>query len=102
MLKSIYYIFRYFPFYYKLFRDYKKTINYSKLLIAEVQLLFPNWNSVVNTENQKRMKDYILIQTLWTAGFCLLRGERIKDNELKAIVNISALAPFYDDFFDKR
>ena len=102
MLKSIYYIFRYFPFYYKLFRDYKKTINYSKLLIAEVKLLFPNWNSVVNTENQKRMKDYILIQTLWTAGFCLLRGERIKDNELKAIVNISALAPFYDDFFDKR
>lgn len=69
--------------------------------MAEVMPFFSNWDSVVDIENQRRMRDYIIIQTVWTAGFCLLRGERIKDNELKAIVNISALAPLYDDFFDK-
>jgi len=101
MLRSVYYIVRYFPFYFKLARDYKRTVRYTKCLLKEVKPKFKNWESVVDVENQRRMRDYILIQTLWTAGFCLLRGQRIQENELKAIVNISALAPLYDDFFDK-
>lgn len=101
MLKTIFNLFRYFPFYFKLYKDFKRTQRYTHKLLSEVKPLYPNWSSIVDSENQKRMNDYILIQTMWTAGFCLLRGERIKDNELKAIVNISALAPLYDDFFDK-
>ena len=101
MLKSFYYLIRYFPFYFKLFRDYYRIKFYYKELLREVRLKFPKWEDVVSPENQNRMRDYILIQTMWTAGFCLLRGDRIEDNELKAIVNISALAPLYDDFFDK-
>ncbi|MAS51809.1 MAG: hypothetical protein CMD20_01260 [Flavobacteriales bacterium] len=81
--------------------DYKRVLKYTKQLLKEVKPKFQNWDVLINAENQRRMRGYILIQTLWTAGFCLLRGERIKDNELKAIVNISALAPLYDDFFDK-
>lgn len=101
MLKSLFYIVRYFPFYFKLFQDYKRTQRYTNELLSEVKPLFSNWNSIVDIENQRRMRDYILIQTLWTSGFCLLREERMSKNELKAIVNISALAPLYDDFFDK-
>jgi hypothetical protein len=81
--------------------DYKRVLKYTKQLLKEVKPKFQNWDVLIDAENQRRMRGYILIQTLWTAGFCLLRGERIKDNELKAIVNISALAPLYDDFFDK-
>lgn len=101
MLKSFYYLIRYFPFYFKLYKDFKRTKRYSNELFKKVKPQFEDWELIVDVENQKRMRDYILIQTMWTAGFCLLRGERISDNELKAIVNISALAPLYDDFFDK-
>ena len=101
MLKSVVNIIRFLPFYVKLYMDYKRVLKYTKQLLKEVKPKFQNWDVLINAENQRRMRGYILIQTLWTAGFCLLRGERIKDNELKAIVNISALAPLYDDFFDK-
>lgn len=101
MLKTFINLLRYFPFYYKLYKDYNRVNKYTKELLSTVKPLFKNWSDIVDDENQKRMNDYILIQTMWTAGFCLLRGERLKDNELKAIVNISALAPLYDDFFDK-
>lgn len=101
MLKSFYYIVRYFPFYFNLCQDFKRINKYTKELFKEVRPKFSDWEDIVNPENQKRMHDYILIQAMWTAGFCLLRGDRIKDNEIKAIVNISALAPLYDDFFDK-
>lgn len=101
MLRAFFKIVRYFPFYFTLYKDFRRIKRYSTQLLGEVKPLFVSWDKVVDTENQKRMRDYILIQTMWTAGFCLLRGERIKDNELKAIVNISALAPLYDDFFDK-
>ena len=101
MLKSVVNIIRFLPFYVKLYMDYKRVLKYTKQLLKEVKPKFQNWDVLIDAENQRRMRGYILIQTLWTAGFCLLRGERIKDNELKAIVNISALAPLYDDFFDK-
>lgn len=101
MLKSVVNIIRFLPFYVKLYMDYKRVLKYTKQLLKEVKPKFQNWDVLIDAENQRRMRSYILIQTLWTAGFCLLRGERIKDNELKAIVNISALAPLYDDFFDK-
>lgn len=101
MLKSIYNLLRYFRFYYKLFQDFRRTERYYSELLEEIKPFFPNWNQLIDSENQKRMRDYVRIQTMWTAGFCLLRGDRIQDNELKAIVNISALAPLYDDFFDK-
>jgi hypothetical protein len=84
-----------------LFQDFKRINKYKKKLFSEVQPKFPDWNIIVDSENQKRMHDYILIQAMWTAGFCRLRGNKIEDNEIKAIVNISALAPLYDDFFDK-
>ena len=101
MLKSIFNIIRFSPLYVKLYIDYKRTLKYTRQLLKEVKPKFENWDLLINAENQRRMRGYILIQTLWTAGFCLLRGERIKNNELRAIVNISALAPLYDDFFDK-
>lgn len=101
MLKSVVNIIRFLPFYVKLYMDYKRVLKYTKQLLKEVKPKFQNWDVLIDAENQRRMRGYILIQTLWTAGFCLLRGERIKGNELKAIVNISALAPLYDDFFDK-
>lgn len=101
MLKSVVNIIRFSPFYVKLYIDYRKVLKYTKQLFQEVKPKFQNWDALIDAENQRRMRGYILIQTLWTAGFCLLRGERIKSNELKAIVNISALAPLYDDFFDK-
>jgi len=101
MLKSVVNIIRFSPFYVKLYMDYRKVLKYTKQLFQEVKPKFQNWDALIDAENQRRMRGYILIQTLWTAGFCLLRGERIKSNELKAIVNISALAPLYDDFFDK-
>ena len=101
MLKSVVHIIRFLPFYVKLYMDYKRVLKYTKQLFKEVKLNFENGDLLIDKQNQRRMRDYILIQTLWTAGFCLLRGQRIKDNELKAVVNISALAPLYDDFFDK-
>ena len=101
MLKFIYNIIRFFPLYVKLYTDYKRTLKYTKQLFAEVKPKFKNWETLIDHGNQTRMRDYILIQTLWTSGFCLLRGERINANEIKSIVNISALAPLYDDFFDK-
>tara|TARA_B100000401_G_C52715856_1_gene676187 strand:- start:33 stop:1022 length:990 start_codon:yes stop_codon:yes gene_type:complete len=101
MLKSVVNIIRFLPFYVKLYMDYKRVLKYTRQLFKEVKPKFQNWDVLIDAENQRRMRGYILIQTLWTAGFCLLRGERIKNNELKAIVNISALAPLYDDFFDK-
>jgi len=101
MLKAIFYITRFSPLYLKLYKDYKRIKKYTKQLLKEVKPKFENWEVLISAENQRRMRGYILIQTLWTAGFCLLRGERIKENELKAVVNLSALAPLYDDFFDK-
>ncbi len=101
MLKSVVNIIRFLPFYVKLYMDYKRVLKYTRQLFEEVKPKFQNWDVLIDGENQRRMRDYILIQTLWTIGFCLLRGERIKNNELKAIINISALAPLYDDFFDK-
>tara|TARA_Y100000766_G_scaffold138795_1_gene119338 strand:+ start:2801 stop:3790 length:990 start_codon:yes stop_codon:yes gene_type:complete len=101
MLRAIFYIIRFLPLYLKLYIDYKRILKYTKQLFKELKPKFENWDALIDNENQKRMRGYILIQTLWTAGFCLLRGERIKENELKAVINISALAPLYDDFFDK-
>lgn len=101
MLKSIFNILRFLPFYLKLYSDYRRILKYTNNLLSSVQKKFKNWDSLIDLQNQRRMRSYILIQTLWTAGFCLLRGDRIKNNEIKAIVNISALAPLYDDFFDK-
>lgn len=102
MLKSVYYLLRYFPFYFKLFKDFRRTRKYSVNLINSLKIEIEGWEKTVDRVNQKRMHDYIVIQTMWTAGFCLLRGNRISDKELVAAVNISALAPFYDDFFDKE
>ena len=101
MLKLLYNIIGFLPTYAKLYIDYKRVLKYTRQLFAEVKPKFNNWDALIDSQNQRRMKDYILIQTLWTAGFCILKGERIKSNEIKAIVNVSALAPIYDDFFDK-
>ena len=101
MLKSIYIFLRYFPFYLKLYWDFKRVRKYSQELLISVKSKFQNWEELVDSANEKRMMDYIVVQTMWASGFCLLRGDRMKDNELKSIVNISALAPLYDDFFDK-
>lgn len=101
MLRLLYKIIGVLPLYIKLYKDYKRIFKYTKQLFNEVRPKFNNWESLVDSKSQRRMKDYILIQTLWTASFCLLRGQRIKPNEIKAVVNISALAPLYDDFFDK-
>ena len=101
MLKSIYMFLRYFPFYLKLYLDFRRVRKYTQELLISVKSKFENWEELVDTANEKRMMDYIFVQTMWASGFCLLRGDRMKDNELKAIINISALAPLYDDFFDK-
>jgi hypothetical protein len=101
MLNLLYKIIGFSSLYLRLYRDYKIIFKYTNQLFNEVSPKFNNWEELVDSKSQRRMKDYILIQTLWTAGFCLLRGQRIKPNEIKAIVNISALAPIYDDFFDK-
>lgn len=85
----------------RLFWEYRRIVVYSNLLIAGVKKRYPDWDRVIDKANQRRMWDYILIQTMWSAGFCMLRDARLKENELKAIVNLSALAPLYDDFFDK-
>lgn len=85
----------------RLFKSYRRIARYAKKLLAEAKGDFPDWHCFVDKVEERRMWDYIIIQTLWTSGFTLLRGEDLKDNELKTIVNLSALAPLYDDFFDK-
>ena len=75
---------------------------YTDELLVDIKSRFLNWNDLVDSANEKRMMDYIIVQTMWTSAFCLLRGGRMEENELKAIVNMSALAPLYDDFFDKK
>tara|TARA_B110000259_G_scaffold49901_1_gene58601 strand:- start:18761 stop:19747 length:987 start_codon:yes stop_codon:yes gene_type:complete len=102
MLKSIFIIIRYLPFYLKLYKDFKRVKMYTDELLVDIKSRFLNWNDLVDSANEKRMMDYIIVQTMWTSAFCLLRGGRMEENELKAIVNMSALAPLYDDFFDKK
>lgn len=102
MLKSVYYFLRYSPFYFSLFKDFRRINKYSAKLFTQLKKEVEGWEKTVDRANQKRMLDYIVIQTMWTAGFSLLRGRRISNKELAAAVNISALAPFYDDFFDKK
>lgn len=90
-----------FKYFFTLLLEYRKTKTYAKSLIQNTKKEFPEWSVVIDRANERRMWDYILIQTLWASGFNLLRGNRLADNERKAIINLSALAPLYDDFFDK-
>ena len=69
MLKSVVNIIRFLPFYVKLYMDYKRVLKYTKQLLKEVKPKFQNWDVLIDAENQRRMRGYILIHNKMMSQF---------------------------------
>lgn len=94
-------IIRYSPFFLMSYQDFKKVLNYIKSLLIDVKSNFLSWNDLVNSVNENRMMDYIILQTMLKSVFCLLRDGRMEQNGIKAIATLSNLTHPYNLFFDE-